>query len=286
MEKEFARDLRDFIPLIQKARDEKMNEQDTRDRLRIMLEKIFGYDPLDDITAEYNVKGTHVDYAIKIKGEIKFFIEVKRADDILKDHHVRQAANYGANHNVRYALLSNLSEFWLYRIEFGGPVEYVPIFKVNMLEEEKFKDNVELLWKLTKKAVKNDELEKYAKIMKSLSTENLLRALVSESVIDAIRREIRKGTDELCAREAVEKAIIAQFPEEVISLIKGDKESEPCSVPGCGKPSYAKGLCSSHYSKQRREILEANGQKTETPDQDHPAAAISPPPGGTTKIEN
>lgn len=298
MDKEFIKDLKNFIPLIEKAKELKLNEQDTRDRLRMMLEKVFGYDPLEDITAEFNVKGTHVDYAIKIKGEIKFFIEAKKADDILKDHHVRQAANYGANNNVRYALLTNLAEFWLFRIEFGGPVVYDQIFKVNLLEADKLKENAETLWLLSKKAVKNEELEKYAKTIKSLTPENLLKALVSENVIDAIRREIRKDTDELCAREAIEKAIIAQFPKEVIDLLKSDtdKEKKPksqasgetelCSIPGCGKEVCAKGLCTSHYQKQhyqkqRGENAENLSQEIKSPDnQPEPPASTPPPPKG------
>jgi len=149
MEKDFLKALKNFVPVIQEAKEAKRNEQDTRDRLRIMLEKVFGWDPLEDISAEFNVKGTHVDFAVKIKGEFKFFIEAKKAEDILKDHHVRQAANYAANQNVPYALLTNLSEFWVYKIEFGGPVDYIPVFKVILLQQEDISDSAELLWLLT-----------------------------------------------------------------------------------------------------------------------------------------
>lgn len=32
-----------------------------------------------------------------------------------------------------------------------------------------------------------------------------------------------------------------------------------CTIPGCGKPHQAKGLCSGHYQEQRRAALRAKG---------------------------
>jgi hypothetical protein len=289
MEKDFLKALKNFVPLIQKAKEDKMNEQDTRNRLFIMLEKVFGYDPLEDISAEFNVKGTHVDFAIKVKGEVKFLIEAKRADEILKDRHVMQAANYAANQGIPFALLTNLSEFWIYRIEFGGPVDYIPIFKTDILEKEDITSSSELLWLLTKRAFKNDELNRYSKTMDSLSDENLLSALVSEDVLNAIRRELRKISEELVPRELVEKAIIARFPEEVINMIK---ESSSVRRARKRKPKEEKeqtaGASVQQNEKSPQEKAWDTRRQDILPGEKKPAEGQTPPPPAPTdkpKIE-
>jgi len=69
--------LKEFLPTIREAKKAKLNEADTRTRILFFLQQVLGYDPLKEITQEFMVSSRYVDLAVKIRGNIKFFIEVK-----------------------------------------------------------------------------------------------------------------------------------------------------------------------------------------------------------------
>jgi hypothetical protein len=74
-----------------------INESDTVTIITDILEIIFGYKNIDEITSELAIKKTFCDLAIKLDGEIRLLIEVKAAGIDLKEQHIRQAVNYGSN---------------------------------------------------------------------------------------------------------------------------------------------------------------------------------------------
>ena len=164
--KDFLKILKSYYPRIQKAKDSKLNEADTRFLFRTILDKTFGYNALDDISAEEEVKGTYVDLAVKINNKYIFFIEIKSADTDLKVHHVKQVAHYASEAGVKFALLTNLSQYWLYQIEWSNKkVEYIPIFQHDILAED-IKKVGENLWLLTKKLFNMQSLRNFAKLWK------------------------------------------------------------------------------------------------------------------------
>lgn len=54
-------------------------------------------------------------------------------------------------------------------------------------------------------------------------------------------------------------------------------ESGICSVPGCGKPSRAKGLCSAHYQRQRYQERKIGPPDSETAEPPPPSPVVRPP---------
>ena len=232
--KDFIKYLKGYLPDVKKAKDQKKSEADTGFLLRKILAEAFGYDPLYEISAEDNVGGKHVDLAIKINNKKIFFIEVKSAGTELKKQDVYQVAHYASEDGVKFALLTNISQYELYQIEWDNnkkKIEYVQIFKNDILAED-IKKVGENLWLLTKKAFKHEELERFCKTMETLSDENLLKALVSEDVTNSIRKILKKMSGELVPRELVHRKICEKFPEETVNIIQGSTSQKPHMIHG------------------------------------------------------
>ncbi len=51
----------------------------------------------------------------------------------------------------------------------------------------------------------------------------------------------------------VKKAKKAKKTKKRVKRVKKVATKKTCSVPGCNRPHYAKGLCAAHYQKMRRE---------------------------------
>lgn len=93
--------------------------------------------------------------------------------------------------------------------------------------------------------------------------ENLIRKEVARAVKRVIKdqglatsREVRALTGEL---KQIRKRLDRVSTGKTTSKSSGKKRPgrkithTTCTVRGCHKPHYAKGLCASHYQKQRRE---------------------------------
>ena len=130
----FAKGVRKFQRVLTSAKDRDINEADTMKIVTDMLEDVFGYDKYTEITSEYAIRGTYCDLAIKIDGEPKYLIEVKAIGLDLKDHHLRQAVNYGANHGIQWVILTNSIDWEIYRIRFEKPISHQLLCSLNFHE--------------------------------------------------------------------------------------------------------------------------------------------------------
>jgi len=66
-----------YIRIFNEARQARRKEADIGNIIYVMLEDVFGYDKINDITAEFRVRGQYADYAVKQDSKLKFFVEVK-----------------------------------------------------------------------------------------------------------------------------------------------------------------------------------------------------------------
>jgi hypothetical protein len=95
-----VRTMGKFKQVLQIAKDRDVNEADTVSIIKDMLAEVFGYDKYLDVTSEFAVRATFCDLAIKIENKVEFLIEAKAIGLELKDGHLRQAIDYGANVNA------------------------------------------------------------------------------------------------------------------------------------------------------------------------------------------
>src|SRR5205814_4016595 len=115
------------------AKQRDVSESDTVVIIADMLHDIFGYDKYQHVTTEHAIRGTYVDLAVVVDETIRFLIEVKAVGFELKDGHVKQAIDYGANKGVEWVVLTNGATWRVYKIYFSQPIEKSIIFEIDAL---------------------------------------------------------------------------------------------------------------------------------------------------------
>ena len=194
--------LRKFTDILTSAKQQNMNEADTSSIVHSILSDVLGYDRYFEATGEYKVRGQYADYAIKLDGSVKYFVEVKAAGVALNERHLRQVMMYAVNEGVEWAVLTNGHIWQMYHIAFEQPVRTELCSEVDILAGSR-NETADLLYILSKRSVSRNELARYWEEKLALSAPNLLSALLSEPVIRAVRREFRRLTDHLLSTDEI-----------------------------------------------------------------------------------
>jgi hypothetical protein len=93
-------ELKRYQPILADAKRRDISESDTVVIVGDMLSDVLGYNKYQEITSEFAIRGTYVDLAVKVGNDIRFLVEVKAIGCELKDNHVKQAIDYGANQGI------------------------------------------------------------------------------------------------------------------------------------------------------------------------------------------
>jgi hypothetical protein len=124
--------LRRYQPIIAAARSRDINESDTVVIIGDMIADLLGYKKYSEITTEFAIRGTYVDLAVKIENEVRFLVEAKAINAPLKDSHVKQAVDYGANNGIEWVVLTNAAVWQFYKIHFRQPIDKSLICEVDL----------------------------------------------------------------------------------------------------------------------------------------------------------
>jgi predicted type IV restriction endonuclease len=174
--------------------DRDANEGDTRLLVTDFLCDGLGFDKYSDLTTEYQVKGEFADYGVRIDRELMAFIEVKRIATKLAPKHLRQVEMYAVNEGVEWVLLTNGAIWQVYHLTGGLPVVIDPALEANLLSDETVAQKTNQLFYLTRESLKRRQIDELWKAKRATSPKSLSEVLVSESVADAIRKELRRRT--------------------------------------------------------------------------------------------
>jgi predicted type IV restriction endonuclease len=180
-------------PLVDLA-DRDANEGDTRLLVTDFLCDGLGFDKYSDLTTEYQVKGEFADYGVRIDRELMAFIEVKRVATKLAPKHLRQVEMYAVNEGVEWVLLTNGAIWQVYHLTGGLPVVIDLALEANLLSDETVAQKASQLFYLTRESLKRRQIDELWKAKRATSPKSLSEVLVSESVADAIRKELRRRT--------------------------------------------------------------------------------------------
>ncbi len=162
----FTKTVPKFQKVFHIAKDRDVNESDTVAILQDVLAEVFGYDKYLEITREFAIRSTYCDLAIRVDDKVQFLVEAKAIGIDLKETHMRQAIDYGANHGIQWVMLTNGLQWRVYRIRFEQPVNYdlicsLDIFSVNPKNEK----DQECLYLLSREGLaKNVRDEYYEKV--------------------------------------------------------------------------------------------------------------------------
>ncbi len=182
-----------FQKVLKIAQDRDINEADTVSIIQDILAEVFGYQKYIEITSEYAIRNMFCDLAIKMNDKIQFLIEVKAVGLTLKEQHLRQVIEYGVNKGVQWVVLTNGINWELYKIRFERPVEHdlVTSFSFLDINYRKLEDQNKL-YLLTKEGVGKSVREDFYERVQSVNRFVIGSLVVSEPVINIIKRDIRK----------------------------------------------------------------------------------------------
>ena len=130
--------FKETIPRFQKiltaAKNRDINEADTVTIVSDILVYVFGFDKYVELTGEYVIRNTYCDLAVKLGDKVQYLVEVKVIGTDLKEGHLKQAIDYGANEGIQWVVLTNGVIWDVYRIIFEQPVGREKICSINLLE--------------------------------------------------------------------------------------------------------------------------------------------------------
>jgi len=192
--KRLVKNLKKFQRLVKNASIKDINESDTSVIITDLLSELFGYDKYTEITTETAIRGTYCDIGIKINKTLKILIELKAADVELKEYHVKQAIDYAANKGIDWTILTNGTNWQIYKICFTKPInkELIYEFDFTKLNPRNMQD-LEMLYAISKegleKSILNDLYEQ------SLTKDKYIIGylLFSDDVVNTLRKEIKRN---------------------------------------------------------------------------------------------
>jgi len=188
-----AMGIKKFQPILVSAKARDINESDTVIIVTDTLQEVFGYEKFTDITSEHMIRGTFCDLAIKLDGRLALLIEVKAIGTELKDQHVKQAVDYAANQGCDWVALTNGIHWRVYKVVFAKPIDNELVVDIDMLQLNPRTDcDLELAALLGREGWQKERLGEYQAQRQALSRFTVAAVLLSDSVSDVIRRELRR----------------------------------------------------------------------------------------------
>jgi predicted type IV restriction endonuclease len=203
-----------------------VSEADTVTLVKDILSELFGFDKYKELTSEYKVNNLYVDLAVKVNGKVRLLIEVKSSGIKLNSNHLRQAMEYAYSKRLPWIVLTNGIEWQLHRVTFSPIVKpdelsSFDLLKINMNDKE---DQMKLFL-LCREGIDLDVIDEYDQHARVLNKFNLAQAVLSDSIILTIRRDLRKFFPDI---KIDPQQILDILKNEVLrrEVIEGEKSKE------------------------------------------------------------
>lgn len=189
-----AANLKRYQTILSAAKTRDVSESDTCVIVADMLADLLGYDKYAEVTTEFAIRGTYVDLAVKVDNQVRFLIEVKAIGVELKDAHVKQAIDYGANQGVEWILLTNGVAWRVYRVHFRQPIDKSLVFDLDLLQVTgRSTPLLECFGNLSREGFTASSMAAVYQQQQATSKFSLAAMLQSEAVIAVVRRELRRA---------------------------------------------------------------------------------------------
>ena len=216
--------LKRFAPILTGAKSRDVNESDTSMIVTDMLADIYGYDKYSEVTRELAIRGTYCDLATRIDGKFQMLIEVKAIGLELKDGHAKQAVDYAANQGVEWVALTNGQMWKVFRVIFAKPIDAELVLDIDLLSlNPKNSNDLESLYLLTRESMLKSGLYAYHDHLQATNKFYLAAVVLSDTVVDTIRRELRRVSDAKIELDELREALkLEVIKREVIEGEKAD----------------------------------------------------------------
>ncbi len=218
--------LKKYQAILSGAKDRDISESDTVVIIGDMLAEVLGYKKYTEITTEFAIRGTYVDLAVKVDGNVRFLIEAKAIGVALKDNHVKQAIDYGANHGIEWVVLTNGIIWQVYKIHFRQPIDKSLIFEVDVLQANPRNALLlECFGNLSREGFTHSSMTAFFQQQQATSKYSIAAMLASEPMLHALKKEIRKVSANVKVEEDFLKCVLQN---EVLKreLVEGEEAKQ------------------------------------------------------------
>jgi hypothetical protein len=217
-----AAGLKRFQPILASARSRDVNESDTSMIATDILADVLCYDKYREVTRALCIRGTFCDLATRIDGKFQMLIEVKAIGLELKDAHMKQVVDYAANQGVEWAALTNGNQWKVYRVIFAKPIDAELVLDIDLLSlSAKSASDLENLHYLTRESMVKSGLYAYHDHLQATNKFYLAAVVLSDAVLDTVRRELRRLSDAKIEIDELREAL----QQEVVKreVLEGEK---------------------------------------------------------------
>ncbi|HXQ39039.1 MAG TPA: type I restriction enzyme HsdR N-terminal domain-containing protein [Anaerolineales bacterium] len=221
-----AASVKRYVPVLTSAKSRDVNESDTVTIITDMLADIFGFDKYSEITSEFVIRSTYVDLAIRLDGKLQMLIEVKAIGSDLKEGYIKQAVDYAANQGIEWVILTNGATWQVYKVSFGKPIGQDLVLQIDFFTlNTKNQDHLDNLFLLTKEGIGRSVLGEYHTQRQALSRFFIGAIVMSDPILEVIRRELRKMSPDVKIDTAQIKEVLVQ---EIMKrdVMEGEKAQE------------------------------------------------------------
>ena len=188
--------LKRFQPILSSAKSRDVNESDTSMIVTDILAEFFGYDKYHEVTRELCIRGTFCDLATRVDGKFQMIIEVKAIGLDLKDAHIKQAVDYAANQGIEWVALTNGTLWKVFRVIFAKPIDSEMVLDIDLLTlSGKRANDLENLYLLTRESMLKSGLYAYHDHLQATNKFYLAAVVLSDPVLETVRRELRRLSD-------------------------------------------------------------------------------------------
>jgi hypothetical protein len=118
---------------------------------------------------------------------------------------------YAVNEGVEWIILTNGAEWRAYHLSAGLPMEIDLALEVNLVGDEPLGQKAGQLFYLSRESFKRRKIDEVWKARRATAPKSLTSVLLSPTVTDAIRKELRRTTG-----QKVETADIERLPRETV----------------------------------------------------------------------
>lgn len=153
-------EVAELVARYQSLDEKSIREYDESNTRRIFIELLFqalGWDIYnkDELAEEERASKGRVDYAFKLRGVSRFYLEAKALRvELNKPEYVKQAITYAYNKGVTWAVLTNFKALQVFNAQTGQPCLNLPC--------DDYLSNFPDLWLLSRESFEESALDKWA----------------------------------------------------------------------------------------------------------------------------
>lgn len=139
------------------------NEAATSQRILLPILLALGWDIFNtlEVFPQYSVENKRIDYALRINGRNKIFLEIKKPSEDLEKHQ-EQLLNYSFREGVTLAILTNGIAWWFYLPLKEGSWEQRKFYAIDLIEQSVEDASEKFTSLLSKQNIISDNAIRYA----------------------------------------------------------------------------------------------------------------------------